>query len=503
MTTSKDTDRARRPTWRRFVQFRIRTLLLVTLAAAVAMFFYTRPEVIEERPMPDFHLKRQVYRTEDNTPVNNGWWELRDVEQRLVCEGRYRNDEPHGRWLWRHPNGRVRQQGEYRRGQRHGVWKTWYEDGRPREEWTYADGTLEGPARSWWPGGPLASEGAYAAGQQSGAWTVYNEQGRQTASGSYENGHREGAWLVWDGEGNELPTEHYAAGRLIPRDTRLAEEWGRRLSAPGYARRCEAAWALGRLGEPGRVVLDQASGSSDAEVRMLAFLELVEHPQWAEANVPRLVAALDEPAQQVQLAAMLALSPLGSRAAAAVPKLERLLGPDDGETAGNTKAAPDTFPACVLATLVSIVPERDELVARFVRAYPKRAFYEEAYDEVTRYLARSAQPGLLRAVKAGDADVRAAAVATLGSAVRAERFPPSAAMMQVFVEALTDADASVRREACDSIALFGPAAIDLKPHLQKATSDPDAEVAQAAQVAIQILEGGGQFRGSAFGGGFF
>ena len=60
MTTKDDqsTSTRRRPGWRRFVQFRIRTLLLLTLVAAVAMFFYTRPEVIEEQPMPGFHLKR-------------------------------------------------------------------------------------------------------------------------------------------------------------------------------------------------------------------------------------------------------------------------------------------------------------------------------------------------------------------------------------------------------------------------------------------------------------
>ncbi len=536
MATSRDNPAPRRRTWRRFVQFRIRTLLLVTFAVALGMFFYTRPEVIEEQlPLSGFRVKRQVYRTDENTPINHGWWELRDADGRLVCEGRYRNDQPNGHWVWRHPSGRVRQEGEYRRGLRHGTWKTWYDDGQPRDEWTYADGVLEGPARSWWPGshvgeslrdshsrlgetrpravtGHLASEGAYSAGQPSGPWTFYGEQGQRIAEGSYENGRREGPWCVWVAEGNEQPTEHYAAGRLVPHDEGLISQWRTRLNGHGFAKRSEAAWALGRLGEPGRTVLDEAAGSSDAEISTLAFLELVEQPAWAEANVPRLVAALDEPAEQVQLAAMLALSPLGSRAADAVPKLERLLGPEDDNEQSDPKVAVDNFGVCLLATLVSLAPERDDLVARLVRVYPKHAFYQEAYDEVARYLSRSAQPGLLKAVKAGKADVRAAAVATLGSAVRAERFPPSAAMMQVFVEALSDGDPLVRREACNAIALFGPAAGDLKPHLQKATSDPDPNVAQAAQNAIQMLDGGGGVFGStgssggfsAFGGaGFF
>ncbi len=531
------------------------------MVAAVAMFFYTRPEVIEEQPMPGFHLKRQVYRTDDNTPVNHGWWELRDGEQHLVCEGRYRNDQPSGEWTWRHPNGRPRQQGEYRQGRRHGLWKTWYDDGRPREEWTYADGTLDGPARSWWPSShvgeslrdsrsrlgetrpraassQLASEGTYAAGRQSGQWTFYNEQGQQTASGNYENGAREGDWLAWDDDGNELPTQHYAGGRLIPDDKPLVEAWRERLYAhvgeslrdsqsglgetgprsAGYAKRCEAAWALGRLGEPGLAVLNEAAGSADAEVRSLAFLELVEQPKWTEANVPRLVAALDEPSEHVQLAAMLALSPLSDRAEAAVPRLEQLLRDDEakkpgyfeqrgfsassanGSVNGSYNVPVDHFAVCVLATLVSIVPERDDLVAKLVRAYPAHALYAEAYGEVTRYLAPSAQPGLLKAVKSPDAEVRAAALATLGSAVRAGRFPTSATAVQVFAEALSDGEATVRRQACDAIGAFGPDAKDLKPQLQKAANDPDPEVAKAAQNAIQFVEGGG--RGSAIGGFF-
>src|SRR5256885_2987972 len=98
MTTSpslnSDHPRPRRPTWRRFLQFRLRTLLLVTLAAAVGMFFYSRPEVIEEQPMPGYHLKRQVDRTAEGTPVNQGWGELRDEGQHLGCEGRHRHDQP-------------------------------------------------------------------------------------------------------------------------------------------------------------------------------------------------------------------------------------------------------------------------------------------------------------------------------------------------------------------------------------------------------------------------
>ena len=52
--------------------------------------------------------------------------------------------------------------------------------------------------------------------------------------------------------------------------------WRQRLHGPGYARRSEAAWALARLGQPGTAVLDEAAGSADAEIRRLAFLELVD-----------------------------------------------------------------------------------------------------------------------------------------------------------------------------------------------------------------------------------
>ena len=124
---------------------------------------------------------------------------------------------------------------------------------------------------------------------------------------------------------------------------------------------------------------------------------------------------------------------------------------------------------------------------------------------MTRCLARSAEPGLVKAVKSGDAEVRAAALATLASAIRAGRFPASAATMQVFGEALGDAEAVVRRHACDAIAAFGSAAKDLKPQLQKAANDPDPAVAKAAQNAIQLLDGavGGGLGGAASGSHLF
>jgi HEAT repeat protein len=245
--------------------------------------------------------------------------------------------------------------------------------------------------------------------------------------------------------------------------------------------------------------LDEALSARDAEVRRLAFLELVRQPKWTEANVPRLVAALDEPSRQAQLAAMLALSPLGSQAEAAVAKLERLLGPVEADQA-DAKGEEGNFRGCLLATLVSIVPDREDLVARFVRVYPKQVFYSDNDDEVARYLGRSAEPGLLKALQAGEAEVRAAAVAALGNGIRAQRFPPSAAILRALTDALADGDATVRRQTCEAIALVGPAASELKPHLQKAASDTDPEVAQAAQNAIQSLENGGGAQSGGFGG---
>jgi antitoxin component YwqK of YwqJK toxin-antitoxin module len=474
--------------WRRFLQFRLRTLLLLTFAAAVAMFFYTRPEVMEEQPLSGYRLKRQVYRTEDGKPVNHGWWELRDSEGHVICEGRYRNDQPSGEWVWRHPSGQPRQQGEYRQGQRHGIWKTWHADGQPQEEWTYADGTLHGPARTWFASGQLASEGQYAAGRRSGEWNFFHEDGEWAASGSYENDVKQRDWLAWDSSGRALPTQHYVDGRLVPDDKALVEAWCQRLHSGQFAKQAEAAWALARLGEPGLVVLDKAAAAGDDKLRSLALIQLAKNESWAKANVPRLIAALDLNSWQVRLAVMLPLSALGPQAASAAEKLEQLLnaGQEDG-----------LFQDCLLATLVSIAPERNDLVARFVVSCQSLAFNGPTL--VSRYLQRSAESGLLHAVKAGASDVRVAAMATLVTAMQTGRFSVSAQALQVFAEALGDPDGMVREQACEHIAILGPAARELKPHLQKAANDPTPAVAQAARNAIQSVE----VSGPQFGGGFF
>jgi len=498
----------KRRTWRRFVQFRLRTLLLLTLVAAVAMFFYTRLEVVEEQPMPGYRVKRQIYRTEDGKPVAHGWWEMRDADGRLICEGGYRHDKPHGKWTWRHASGRLRQQGEYREGRRHGLWKTWYDDGQPREEFTYEDGVLHGPARSWWPGGFLAAEGEYAAGLRTGQWMIHNEQGRTREAGAYENDLREGPWQGWDAEGNELTTQHYAAGRAVPDDARLVAAWRERLLGAGYARRAEAAWALGRLGERGIAVLDEAARGDDSQVRSLAIVELSKHSTWAKANVPRVIAALDEPSRQVHLAVMLSLSALGPEAKEAVPKLEQLL-----KVGGDTIAGDNSYDACVLATLISIAPERDDLVERFVPVGSELGGWTGRnpfldHTRVAAHVARSAAPGICRAVKASNPDVRVKALYTLQTMVMEDRFPASAEIGNAITGALSDADASVRRAACDVLGWGRVVPLEqAQPLLQQATNDSDPEVAKAAQEALSRLQNGPSAGfggiGQGFGSGFF
>jgi antitoxin component YwqK of YwqJK toxin-antitoxin module len=459
---------------RRFLQFRLRTLMLLTFVAGVAMFFYTRLEVIEEQVMGNFRVVRQVYRNADGKAICHGWWELFDHQGRRICQGKYKSDQPSGKWTYWHANGRIQQQGEYRNGQRHGVWSEWYEDGQRKLETTHVDGVLDGPARAWLPGATLSYEGQHAAGKRTGQWTFYGASGHKRAEGVYLNDLQEGAWQLWDDESR--PTAAlYAAGLVVEADGKLLAALRERLFSGSTSQRALAAWALGRLNDLGAAVLDDAYRSGDARIRLLALLELAKNPKWCQANVSRLVEALDENSHAAQDAAMLALSALGPAAKEAVPKLERCLERDD-------VSRDYVLATYVLATLASIVPERNDLVEAFVER-----FGSAPHNAEVAYVAPSAEPGLVRALSATRANVRAGAVFALGLLMALDRFPCRTESVSRLAEALLDSDALVRLHACQALGRLGPRAAFAEQHLLKLTQDRDPEVAKAAQEAIESL----------------
>jgi hypothetical protein len=463
------------------LQFRLRTLLLLIVAAGVGMFFYTRPEVLEEQATAGFRIVRQVDRDEDNNPINHGSWELFDPDGRRVCQGQYRAGRASRRWTYWHANGRPWQQGEYRTGQRHGLWSEWYETGQPRLELTYADGVLHGPTRAWSPEGQLSYQGQYEAGERGGQWTIYNSQGQKTAEGSYLNDSQDGTWLAWDDEGRSLRSRHYSEGRLIEAGDQLLKALRLRLHSSSHVQRSHAIWALGQLGHLGMPVLEEASRSTDENARVAALLALIKQPRWAASNVPRLAAALDEESDNLQRSTLLALSSLGPAAKEAAPNVERLLG-----------RAENLVRSCALATLVSLSPERDDRVEELVRLVDGSG----NYPEWAPYLSKSAMPGILRATQSPRSEIRWHALSMLG--FWADRSSSDWSVVVERVAAATlDRERSVRLQALNVLTWMGTSGALAEPYVLRATKDSDAAIAQAAQQALDSI------RGKGGGGGLF
>ena len=157
MTTISDESPAvkklRRRWWQFFVQFSLRSLLLVTTLAAVGCWWFLQPATREEE-LAGKHLKlrRQVklvprergvavgnvtVERDDLMAISVGSWRLIDEHGDPLVVGRYQNDVPHGNWTVYHVNGRKAAEGQVVRGARHGLWRVWDAEGRLQSEVTY------------------------------------------------------------------------------------------------------------------------------------------------------------------------------------------------------------------------------------------------------------------------------------------------------------------------------------------------------------------------------
>jgi len=143
----------RRRWWRFFVQFSLRSLLIVTTLAGVGCWWFLQPETREEE-LAGKHLKlrRQVTLVprdetvvlknitgdrDDLMAISVGSWRLIDQHGDPLVVGRYQKDVPHGKWTVYHVNGRKAAEGQVVRGAKNGLWRVWDVVGRLQSEVTY------------------------------------------------------------------------------------------------------------------------------------------------------------------------------------------------------------------------------------------------------------------------------------------------------------------------------------------------------------------------------
>jgi antitoxin component YwqK of YwqJK toxin-antitoxin module len=69
--------------------------------------------------------------------VNSGHWRVLDSRGNPLVDGRYENDQQHGRWTTYHANGRRAAEGLMVHGVKSGPWRTWDEEGLLLSEVAY------------------------------------------------------------------------------------------------------------------------------------------------------------------------------------------------------------------------------------------------------------------------------------------------------------------------------------------------------------------------------
>ena len=272
---------------RRFFQFSLRTILIVTGVVAVSMATFFRPKPSQDK-LPDGAVVRYFERQEENaenpaTPVSDtpvtiryGSYSIFDSAGRRLCQGHYRKDQPSGQWTYYHPNGTKAFSGRVQDGVFIEDWTAWDRQGRQRLKVAYGEpleisqpkgwnwpnrfhAQREGDAVAWWPTGNARVQGQHAQDQREGLWREFDQDGNVIDEKNYTNGRSPAA--MRDGASHELLDQ--LAAELLSDDKQ---------------RRCAASAALARIGASAVPSLLEGIQHPDPKIvalslRTLALLE--------------------------------------------------------------------------------------------------------------------------------------------------------------------------------------------------------------------------------------
>ncbi len=259
----------------------------------------------------------------------------------------------------------------------------------------------------------------------------------------------------------------------------------------------EALRRIGPKGKAGIPLLREGLKAEDvatreAAVKGLGFMGV--------DAVPLLMEALNDKASAIRTSAAVGLGQIGPEAKAAIPVLAELIrDPFMGRNAASALGAigPEAFPVLLKA----LPDDRTGTVRTVLASLGPRA--------------KEAVPALIKLLKSKDANVvrdardvlsalRTVAVPALFEAAKdKENTEAAQLLMEIFVQSqpkdyvpdlikmLKDPEPQLRKRAADLLRAIGPGATAAVPALKEAVQDKDANVRQAAGLALMLIKPGG------------
>ena len=467
------TDRIRR---RRWFQFSLRSLLLLTTASAVACAWWLRPAPLKI-PLPDgvlIRLEQTRSSADDSDSPTYVQWELRTTEGQRIARGVERDEILHGRLFLYHADGRPAIEGVCNQREPVGIWRSWSPDGKLLSEWNCepADPTTAriSTLRAWWPDGSMRMEGHLRGGREHGEWTSYDRDGRSMETGAYVDGRRHGWWTCTDPSTGDEQRIYYARGLPIPDVQSHVERLAAGIRSDNPAARISAILALARLGPIGAGLLSDVLGD-----------------------------VLDDADKETIVLVLRTLGGMGDDAVAVLPAIRR-------------HQTDDSSPICLQARLASFSidvdsreRERERLLAAVERLSPAAAL--DAMAQIFAVDAPS-HPALVRQLMSLT-DREEGKICLL-----IELSARPAKVLPLLEEALDDPDTTVRSRVLDLVIAYKYEAkrldwntsnyrVSLASLLNKAVEDPDPQLRTLAGQLLAPPSQPGGFGGMGSAGGMF
>jgi len=232
--------------------------------------------------------------------------------------------------------------------------------------------------------------------------------------------------------------------------------------------------ALELPSRPGSAALEDAGGALLLGVNLSVRFNRPGRPggggsgQGADAELTRVLSALEHRNERIQLWGMREAQRLGDRAAAAVPKLMALLHDEEFRL--------PYYVAETLGALGPIARESWPALAQAVKS--ERALLSESALEALAILrVPEAMPAVIEAASHAEWSVRRAAMGALGAY--------GIAGLPWLIEGLGDEQSTVASEAIKQVEALGPLAL---PHLIPALKHRDGGVRMISMALIGIIE---------------